>query len=360
MDAIDGVIYLTKCAVNEIVPDEAIVESLDLDAVYREASRHLVAAMIGMALKDAGVETEQFKQAIAKSQRKTIVLDEEKKRVFKELDKAGIWHMALKGALLKDWYPRFGMRESADVDVLIDNACEERVREIMISLGFTVESYGDGHTDNYHKKPLANFEMHVDLIGNRHRKIDYSYYENVKDRLVQKSEHEYAFTQDDFYIFQIAHEYKHYHDGGTGLRSIVDTYIMLNQLNLNWNYIGTECEKLGIDEFERKNRLLATHLFGCGELSKADHEMLKYILGSGAFGTIENEVQNKVARSGGGLAGKLQYVLRRVFLPLDLIREGYPFFYKHKILIPFLPIYRVLKVRKRYRLTTELKAVRKA
>lgn len=53
MNAIDGVIYLARCAVNEIVPDKEIVGSLDLDSVYQEASRHMITVAVGMSLIDS-------------------------------------------------------------------------------------------------------------------------------------------------------------------------------------------------------------------------------------------------------------------------------------------------------------------
>ena len=37
------------------------------------------------------------------------------------------------------------------------------------------------------------------------------------------------FTDEDFYVFIVAHEYKHFADlGGTGIRNLVDRYVYLN------------------------------------------------------------------------------------------------------------------------------------
>ena len=40
---------------------------------------------------------------------------------------------------------------------------------------------------------------------------------------------------------------------------------------------------------------------------------------------------------------KKKYILDRIFLPDENLRSGYPFFYKHKILLPILVIYRLIK-----------------
>ena len=361
MDATEGVIYLIKCAVNEQISDYELIYSLDLDAVYTFAQKHMLTAIVGMSLRKAGVETKEFKQAIAAAQRKTILLENERRQVFNALDESHIWHMALKGCVLKDWYPRFGMRESADVDVLIDKGYEKQVKEIMVNLGFTVTAYGNGHSDNYHKAPLSNFEIHPELFGPGHREIDNQYYNNVKERLIQISDFEYVFSPNDFYVFAISHEHKHYSGGGTGLRSILDTYVMIKKLKLDWQYIASETEKLGIKDFEEKNRSLATHLFGEGDLTEADKEMLQYVVKSGTYGTVQNAINNKVEKYGGGLIGRARYISSRILLPMDTVKRHYPMFYKYKVLLPFLPIHRLLKGIKngRPRLSTELKTLAK-
>ena len=113
-------------------------------SLYTLSQKHMLTSVVGMALRDAGVEDKKFKHAIAVAQRKTVVLNHEKQTVFEALDEVNIWHMPLKGSVLKDWYPQFGMRESADVDVLFDSSCCADVRELMVSLGYIVEEYGSG------------------------------------------------------------------------------------------------------------------------------------------------------------------------------------------------------------------------
>lgn len=88
MNAIDGAIYLARCAVNEIVSDSEIVESLDLDAIYQEVSRHMISVAVGMSLMEAGISTPAFKQVIAKAQRKAVVLSYEMQSVFAQLKAA--------------------------------------------------------------------------------------------------------------------------------------------------------------------------------------------------------------------------------------------------------------------------------
>ena len=127
----------------------------------------------------------------------------------------------------------------------------------------------------------------------------------------------------------IAHESKHYSAGGTGLRSVLDTYVFLSKVSLDMEYVEAEAEKLGIRDFEKENRSLAMRLFGGGELTAADREMLEYILSSGTYGTAVHKVENKL-------------------------------FYQHKVLLPFLPFYRTIRAIRNGRLRSEASAIRKA
>ena len=344
MNTADGVIYLCRCAVNEQIADRDIIDSLDLNEVFRESKRHMISSIVGIALSSAGVNDDNFKQAVAAAQRKIIIVEHDRLLVFQKLDEAGIWHMALKGSVIKDWYPVFAMRESSDCDILFDKDHESEVRDIMVGLGYTVEDYGRGHHDVYYKKPLTNMQMHISLFGVGYEQRFSDYYNDLKQRLVPVSAYEYSFTPEDFYVYILAHENSHFVQRGTGLRSLLDTYVILKKLDssLDWNYIRAETAKLDLAEFEEQNRSLAEHLFGEGHLTDNDRKLLSYISSAGAYGTTENSVRNQVELYGGGLKGKTRYIFRRLFPDRIICEHNYPIFYKHKILLPFLPVYRLV------------------
>nr|MBQ4458050.1 nucleotidyltransferase family protein [Clostridia bacterium] len=357
--AIEGVIYLCRCAVSSSVPEADKVKRYNLEHLYNVACHHMIASMVGMTLRDAGIKDPIFDRAIAASQWKTIILNEEKCRVFEALDKAKIWHMALKGTIIRDWYPKFGMRESADCDILFDKTREEDVKAIMVDLGYTIESYGKGHHDVYLREPVTNMQMHVELFGTGFDKRLNDYYENVYERL-EGERYEKSFKPEDFYIYVLAHNHNDYSRGGCGIRSLLDTYVILKRFDFEWDYIRRETEKLGIQKFEEENRSLALHLFDDEELTDADKSRLEYMVSAGVYGTIENAVQNRVKNNGGGLSGRIRYLLERMILPMDVVEHSFPVFYKHKLLIPFLPLYRLYRgiTSNRHKLKAELRALK--
>ena len=128
---------------------------------------------------------------------------------------------------------------------------------------------------------------------------------------------------------------------------------------LDWSYIEREMQKLGIADYEEANRNLALHLFGGEKLAASDQEMLDYILSSGTYGTVQNRIQNKIKKYGGGATGKAKYVFGRIFLPMDTVRTSFPLFIKIPILLPFLPLYRFVRglTSRRDRMKAEWKAL---
>ena len=355
-------IYLLSCAINGEKPDPERVAGMDLDELYTLASRHMLAATVAPALKEAGIQDKRFAKALEHSALKSSTMDMEMDALFAELDAAGIWHMPLKGIVLQHLYPVYGMRQMSDHDILFDAKRADAVKSIMEGLGFSTESFGPGNHDTYHKEPVSNFEMHRRLFSPGFHTL-FSYYENIHSRMLGDG-YEKHLSPEDFYIYMTAHEYKHYSIRGTGLRSVLDTYVYLLKVKLDLDYVTTEAEKLGMAEFEATNRSLAQHLFAGGELTEADREMLDYILSSGVYGTIEHEMKNKIAKHGGS---KLRYALHRFFVPVSEknpsyfgFAAAYPFFYRHKILLPLLPFYRTFRSIKAGRFQAEAKAIKNA
>ena len=362
MEAQD-LIYLVSCTVGGVKPDAERVAGMDLDALYKLASRHLLTATVAPALEAAGVKDERFVKASRSSVLKNATMDAEMDALFDELDAAGIWHMPLKGIVLQHLYPVYGMRQMSDHDILFDASRADDVKRIMEGLGFSTEHFGASNHDVYHKEPVCNFEMHRALFGPGHEEKLYEYYRDVGERLLGDGCEKHL-SPEDFYLYVTAHEYKHYSGGGTGLRSLVDTYVYLQKQSLDMGYVAAEAEKLGIAAFEAANRSLAQHLFSGEALTEADKEMLNYILDSGVYGTVDHRVENAMSKNGWG---KIQYALNRFFVPVSRKNKNYeayagtyPLFYKHKILLPFLPFYRTFRSMKEGRFKSEAKALKKA
>ncbi len=345
-------IYLCSCEVNGIQPDEEKVREMDLEQLYKTAEFHSLTAMTAMALESVGVQDREFCQAKEKAIRKNMLLDLEREKLCAYLEQNKIWYMPLKGSILKDFYPKYGMRQMSDNDILFDPRYRKTVKEYFESNHYDVISFDKSNHDIYAKPPVLNFEMHTSLFGKSHDEKWQAYYQNIQTRLEKDDDNSYGyhFSDEDFYIYITTHAYKHYHRSGTGLRSLLDCYVYLQNkfASLDWNYIETECEKLGITDFEKQSRGLAVKTFAASanmELSETDRQMLEYYLRSGTYGTFENSIkfQRKKYADKTGKTSKLSYIMSRLFPDQKWYEAHKPFYKRHPYFKPFFVIYRLFR-----------------
>ena len=371
-------LYLCACAVNGVCPSEEKTSAMDLAKLCKVCKDHSLSAISAMALSQTSAPIpKEWLAEKEKAVRKNILFDAERERICRFLESNGIWHMPLKGVIIKDMYPKFGMRQMADNDILYDEKFQNTVLEFMKESGYDAASVGAGAHDTYYKEPIYNFEMHrmlfsemSDAFSGKGKNKFFEYYKNVKERLlpVEGKSFAYRFNDEDYYVYVTAHEYKHYSGGGTGLRSLLDRYVYLSKKKeLDFGYIEAECQKLGIADFERASRALCLRVFASSELPKlteSEEAMLSEYLFFGTYGTLERSYKNKLKALGGGKIdkkAKMRYFLGRLFPPMEFYKTSYPLAYKTKVLIPFVWLKRVLRAlfKRRKAIKSEINIVKK-
>lgn len=376
-----NICYLIGCALQNREPEPDRVKEMNLQELYREARFHSVSAIVYMALASASAFEaygddalrRKWKEAKEKAVRKTLLLNVERMEILEYMEREGIWYLPLKGILLQELYPKPGMRQMADNDILYDAACQEKLCRYMKSRGYTAISVGRENHDVYQKPPVYNFEMHTSLYGAVHQKGWAEYYANVKERLIPDCGRHfgYHFKEEDFYIYMTTHTYKHFDGAGTGLRSLMDCYVYLEQKSrlLDWSYIRVELDKLGLTAFEEQCRRLSKKVFATDKqvvLEQEEAEMFRIFLTSGTYGTMDNKVERRIkgiVPEGQRITvqAKIRYCIKRLFPDWNHIKTYCPIAYKHKYLIPFYFLFRLVRgvTFRRKKVRRELQAVRK-
>ena len=202
--------------------------------------------------------------------------------------------------------------------------------------------------------------MHISLFEKDDTDKRFCYFKDIDKRLISDSTSRYgrSFTKEDFYLYIKAHEYKHFSSSGTGLRNLVDNYVFDKKYgnDLDWDYIRAELVKLGMLDYERESRELAIKLFDGVKLSDSEKELLDYFIFSGTYGNTKNSISNTLNKNGGS---KARYIKERLIPPAAVIKKRYPIFYRYKVLLPLLPLYRAAfgLIKNRRKVSSELKAL---
>lgn len=356
-------VYLMACALHGVPAQDEALEGANLNELLAVARLQSVAAMVCMAMEKtitfASAEEatrKRWLEAKNKAVRKNMLLDAERKDICSELEAAGIWYMPLKGSVLKDWYPQFGMREMADNDILFDPSKRCQVRDCFIRRGYQVVSNERSNHDAYKKPPVYNFEMHVALFD-RYNNDMVRAYEGIEAKLmaVEGTQYERCFAPEDFYVYAMAHNFKHYRGWGTGIRTLADIFVMNRHFagTLNREYVRSELDRIGIAAYERDNLALAEKIFCAAHpfeeitLTPDEAKSLRYCLNGTAYGSLDYAIADrlyKLQKDAKPISGgtKLRYLLHRLFPSLEIIRPYYPFLDRHPWTFPAFWVWRLL------------------
>lgn len=341
---------LLRCALTGAVPGW---REMDLQAVHDLAKMQTLTAISCMALEPVMDSVEPALAQIWKGERdkavrKTMLLTAERQQILSRLDDMGCWYLPLKGSILAQLYPRIGMRQMADNDILFDPAYRRQVKELFLARGYECEKYGKSNHDVYQKAPVYNYEMHVALFNAAATAAIEAYYKDVASRLQPDGSMGKKFSDEDFYIYFLAHGYKHFSSTGNGLRFLLDAHVYLQGRTLDMDYVTAELQKLELADFEKRIRSMAEKLFVTGEaLTPAEEEAFFFCVSSNTYGTQENRIGNDLRRlqPEGEIKGKtkVKYILRRLWPDQRWFLTYAPFFAKWRILKPFFLIWRFFR-----------------
>ena len=359
------IMMLSKALRGEKI-DPAVLDGIDGDSLFLLCQKHKVSALASISLDNPD---EKWKKTKMESIRRMILFDKERERILKSFEENQIWYCPLKGIVLKDYYPEYGLREMSDNDILFDASKAILVKDIMTSQGYKAKGYGNGNHDAYEKKPIYNFEMHRSLFLESFSAVYVDYFKNIKEKLKKDNNNGFGYhlSDEDFYIHLIAHAHKHLSSAGSGIRTLIDLYLYTSRKKeMDWDYIDGELKKLGLYDEEILLVSLAEKTFSGNdlqaELNEKEKEALDFIIDSGVYGTFSNRMNHdleKYREKGGNY--RLNYIFRRVFPDEQKLKEWFPFFYRNAWARPFLIPFRIGRglLVKRKKITSEIKILLK-
>ena len=323
-------LYLNKKEAKDFVIDKEKISFF-----YKISKYHSLRAIFYQVISTLKLDISQeylskLEQYYLLNVRKSVSFDEERKVLFGYLNEHGIDYLPLKGIIIKEYYPDPLTREFADNDILFDEKKDKLVKEFFVKRDYEVEGFRKSNHDVYQKKPFFNFEMHRALFGETgdNGKI-IKYFNGYLNKSLIKENKEHYLSDEDFYIYFTVHSYKHYHNSGCGIRTLIDYYLYLKNTKLDFDYINKELEKLDLVAFSNQIRSISKKVFDDEELNEEEEQVLLYIASSGTYGTLEHSVAKGVKAK-----GKFGYMMSRIFPPYLFYKYAYRWAYNCPILIP--------------------------
>lgn len=335
----------------------------ELNELYSLSNKHDVAHLVAEALREFDFETlgeEGAKLRVKlEKQRLLAVFRYEKIRfalaqLCELFEAEGVDFMPLKGSVIRKYYPEEWMRTSCDIDVLVREEQLDRAAELVESrLGFKSEGGRNYHDVSFISPGGVHLELHFSLLENS-EKLNRNLSKVWDFSCRQGNSYQYKMTNEYFLFHIVAHAAYHFTRGGCGVRQLIDLHILLKEITFDEKILEQLCGECGIWSFYCKLKKLCEIWFGEDEHDETTTVMSDYILKAGAYGTIENSAA--VSQSKG--QSKLGYVMSRLFVSYDRLKEQYPVLKKHKWLMPFMQVRRWFRVFRKGKLRASAREVK--
>ena len=350
-----GIATLLRCAITqESLP---LPEGFDLEQSYPLIRRHQMMTLIYAGAANCKVPlSDPAMRKLFQDYGKNMLIDQrqmaEVSRIFAVFDENDIDYMPLKGCKLKALYPSPELRVMGDADILIRMEQYDRIRPIMLSLGFAEKGTSDHELP--WEKPTLYLELHKRVIPS-YNKDFYSGFGEGWDLAKIQDGNRYSMTPEDEFVYLFTHFAKHYRDGGIGCRHLVDLWVYLRaNPALDDGYIRTHLKKLGLLEFYDNILKTIRVWFADGESDGVVDFITEFILSSGSWGAIGSRALSRAVRdsqhTNSSTKGKLAYILTILFPGVEMLKDKYTVLKKAPFLLPVIwlirPFYKILFERK--------------
>lgn len=285
---------------------------------------------------------EQWKMLKEMTVLRSLRQDSELQLILKAFTKENIPVLPLKGAVLRGYYPQLDYRFMSDIDLLIKQENMNDVNFLFNEKGYTCELLDQGTTDVYKKKPLFNFEVHRAVFSENLPFHEYFHPEKMWNRAVMKAGHqnEYELKPNDFYVYMMAHFYKHYQGSGSGIRSVMDIHIYQTAFKhlLNEHQLESIFQEIGLNDFRKKVESIAEKWFNLEKDFENIERLEENLFRHGLYGTYEGRIENQVEKMQGHT---YRYLRTRVFPGLAFMSIRYPILKKAPLLLPVFWLVRI-------------------
>lgn len=334
---------------------------IDWEKMIQLAQIHCVTGILGyMSMKYPICPDAEMKASLRKTCLNTIALFARRNALAEtmvaELEKAGIDHILMKGYVLRDYYPVPELRTFGDIDIVIRSEDRQRSHELMLALGYHVETDWEPVFSYAGNQEL--YEIHADIMEiDVSEKADYrAYFQQMWRYARPVSGHSYRFTPEFHFLYMLTHIAKHIHGSGAGARMYLDVAAFLRRCGgeADWNWICAQLKELKLYDFASVVLTAVEEWFGvaspmsCRPIEREVMEEFRtFTMEAGVFG--HHQRQGALAElkhtNQAESAPRMRQLLRRTFPAAETIQTRYTYLQRRPWLLPVAWVHRLVKTR---------------
>ena len=347
---VNYIISLLKSAILGTQPLK-MPEGIEFEKLFKTAKRHSVANILYGPLSKLDTADKQALSSFEQEYARALYLEVKQQYYFEMLceafEKNNIRYIPMKGTVIKSLYPSPDMRLSGDLDIFVDGENTLKAKEILNGLGFETESFGESAAhDEYIIDKAVRVEIHRQLISNNCPWDEKC--QEIIDRVILEEPYKYRYkmSDEDYYLYMIAHMAKHMKYSGIGIKMVLDVWVFLNHYagKLDMKVLGERLKYCGLDKFDAHVRALCDYWFNDAKADELTKKLADYVGQSGSFGTYRQLVSGEMAQNAANTQSRtistLNYYIKVFFMPYSQMKDKYKILKKIPVLLPFLWVHR--------------------
>lgn len=264
----------------------------DIEKVLEEAKAHKVDGLIYTSISNKSTLSEESKNLI-NSYKKSVIFAainqsqhvKEIARVLQIFKENNIAVIALKGLVVRQYYPKPDLRTMSDADVLVHIEDLDRVREVLKTLGYIedIESREHGaHIVFYSGRSMI--EVHWRLTNKQYYNGDISFEKDLWNNVMTtklKDTDILSLGLEDLALHLCIHMAVHLACNGFGIRQLCDLVLLVEKKGdlIDWNKFLIKAREANNEKFSLTIFKICNELFGMEipkELGQANKINSKY------------------------------------------------------------------------------------
>lgn len=346
---------------------KVLKEPVNWQEILRLADRHNLYALV----VELASGCEEFKRSSAYHSCMTRAMRQVAEQVqrtksflelYRAFIKGGLYPIVMKGIICRQLYGEYcDHRPSGDEDILIQKKDFETAKKILESQGYAAEreNITSEQLNELQEVSFKNeqrglyIELHINPIGHENqlrRRMNecftnvFSDYREVEIEGVRLR----TMSHRDHFLYLILHTFKHFTDGGFGVRQVLDILLYQRKYEdfIDWDYINRKLKEFDAflftsDLIHIGNQYLGFQLPTQGALNCPD-DLLAEMMYSGAFGNATQAQRTAkhmtaaaiTSRAAGRRKGKISVLLQTLFPGKDLMINRHPELQEKSWLLP--------------------------